>query len=283
MTARLDSVVVRYGRTTALHEVTLRAEAGTVTCAVGGDGAGKTTLLRVLAGALAPTSGTVERPPATTIGYLPAGAGLYDDLTVNENLAFSARAYGLAPASARVGAETLLARTGLAGVGERLAGQLSGGMRQKLGVVRAMLHQPRLLVLDEPTTGVDPVSRADLWWLIARAAASGAAVVLSTTYVEEARRARLVVLLEGGRVLASGSPAAIVDSVPGQVLVSREPPPVEARPRAWRRGRTWHRWVPRADAAEPPSGWAVTAPDLRDAVVVATLAAGTDAVNQVAS
>ena len=112
-----------------------------------------------------------------------------------------------------------LERTGLAAARDRLAGQLSGGMRRKLGVIAAMLPEPELLVLDEPTTGVDPVSRADLWWLIARAAAGRAAVLMSTTYLDEAARAAHVLVLDAGRTLAVGTPAEIVASVPGTIAV----------------------------------------------------------------
>src|SRR6266536_1217478 len=172
---------VRFGERTALRDVTLEVPAGHVTAVVGGDGAGKTTLLRVLAGALTRRAGEVRRPTPAQTGYLSASSGTYPDLSVEENLAFSAVGYGLPAARARERSSELLERTGLDSARRRLAGQLSGGMRQKLGVIRAMVHEPALLVLDEPTTGVDPVSRADLWWLIARAAAAGAAVVLGDT------------------------------------------------------------------------------------------------------
>src|SRR5215467_5747743 len=169
-----EDACVRYGDKLALDHVTFRAVPGRVSAVVGGDGAGRTTLLRCLAGALAVTSGRAWLPPPMRIGYLSAGSGVYPDLSVDENLAFRATAYQLPVAVARERGAELLERAGLAGARDRLAGRLSGGMRQKLGVIASMLHQPDLLVLDEPTTGVDPVSRADLWWLIARAAAKGA-------------------------------------------------------------------------------------------------------------
>ena len=186
--------------------MSLVAAAGQVTAVVGGDGAGKTTLLRCLAGAQAPGSGRVSRPDVRRIGYLPASSGLYPDLTVAENLAFRAAAYGLTAARAREQVAEYLDRAGLTAARDRLVGQLSGGMRQKLGMIAAMVHRPQLLVLDEPSTGVDPVSRSDLWWLIARAAAAGSAVVLSTSYLDEAERAGLVLALDAGRELATGTP-----------------------------------------------------------------------------
>ncbi|HEX3489622.1 MAG TPA: ABC transporter ATP-binding protein, partial [Streptosporangiaceae bacterium] len=179
---------VYYRETRALDDVSLLLPSGQVTVVVGGDGAGKTTLLRCLAGALAPQAGQVRTPGPRGIGYLPAGSGTYPDLTVAENLAFRATAYGLAPSKARERSAELIADAGLTGATDRLAGQLSGGMRQKLGVIAALLPGPELLILDEPTTGIDPVSRASLWRLIAGAAAAGAAVVLATTYLDEAER-----------------------------------------------------------------------------------------------
>src|SRR5215831_8321083 len=305
-----EDASVRYGDRLALDHVTFRAVPGRVSAVVGGDGAGRTTLLRCLAGAHAVTSGRVRLPPPLRIGYLSAGSGTYPDLSVDENLAFRASAYQMPEATARERGNELLERAGLAGARDRLAGQLSGGMRQKLGVIAAMLHQPDLLVLDEPTTGVDPVNRADLWWLIARAAANGAAVVLATSYLDEAERAVDVLALDAGRVLGSGTPQEIIAAMPGTLRVSGTRPEGEARRRAWRRGGRWRIWDPpgspgplftdfrhqnqdetdtimtkprekRGGPSQPdepdqaiPVGSAdgVVAPDLQDAVTVAILA-----------
>jgi ABC-2 type transport system ATP-binding protein len=143
-------------------------------------------------------------------------------------------------------------------------------MRQKLGVIRAMVHRPELLVLDEPTTGVDPVSRADLGWLIARAAAKGAAVALTTAYLDEAERAAWLLALDDGRALAVGAPEDIAAAVPGTIRTSRERPGGEAARRAWRRGASWRIWAATDTEAEP-HGEPVR-PDLHDAVTVAALA-----------
>ena len=262
-----EDVCVRFGDTLALNDVWFRAEPGRVSAVVGGDGAGRTTLLRCLAGALAPTSGRVRRPIPLETGYLSAGSGVYPDLSVTENLAFRATAYRVPAQQARERGAELLARAGLDRVGDRLAGQLSGGMRQKLGVIAAMLHHPDLLVLDEPTTGVDPVSRADLWWLIARAAAGGAAVVLATSYLDEAERAHDVLVLDAGTVLATGTADQIVAAMPGTLTVASARPAGEAGRRAWRREGRWRVWNPTAaDTA------GAIAPDLQDAVTVAILA-----------
>ena len=261
-----DAVSVWYGKVLALDRVTFRAAAGQVSAVVGGDGAGRTTLLRCLAGALAPSEGEIRRPAARRIGYQPAGSGTYPDLTVTQNLDFRAAVYGVSAAGR--GAE-YLQRAGLGAARDRLAGRLSGGMRQKLGVIAAMLHQPALLVLDEPTTGVDPVSRVELWSLIARAAADGAAVVLATSYLDEAERAAHVLALDAGRELAAGTPQQIVASMPGTVRVMDTRPAGDEARRAWRRNARWQVWAPdgRATADGEP-----VQPDLEDAVTVAALA-----------
>jgi len=192
-------LTVRYGRRVALDGVDLAVPAGAVTAVIGGDGAGKTTLLRALAGVVRPAAGSVVRPERRRIGYVSGAAGVYTDLSVDENVEFVAAAYDLTTTALTRRRDALFATTGLTGTGRRLAGRLSGGMRQKLAFALAMLHEPELLVLDEPTTGVDPISRAELWRLIARAAAEGAAVLVSTTYLDEAQRASTILLLEDGR------------------------------------------------------------------------------------
>lgn len=265
---------VRYGERLALDRVCFRAEPGRVSAVTGGDGSGRTTLLRCLAGALAPSSGQVLRPEPGRIGYLPPGSGTYPDLSVAENLAFRAAACRVPAARARRREEEFLERAGLADARDRLAGRLSGGMRQKLGVIAALLHGPDLLVLDEPTTGVDPVSRADLWSLIARAAAGGAAVVLATSYLDEAERATEVLVLDGGRALAAGPPEGIVAAMPGGLRVAPVAPGGPAGERSWRRAGQWRTWYPEGNGppgAPGPAGEPVPA-DLQDAVTVAIMA-----------
>ena len=142
-------------------------------------------------------------------------------------------------------------------------------MLRKLGVIAALLPGPDLLVLDEPTTGVDPVSRADLWWLIARAAADGAAVLMSTTYLDEAARAARVLVLDTGQALAAGPPAEITAAVPGTIVaLAQRPDDEDARRRCWRRAGAWRVWQP---PGSPAAGPDPIEPDLQDAVCVAEL------------
>jgi ABC-2 type transport system ATP-binding protein len=267
-----DDLTVRYRARLALDRVSLQVPDGAITMVVGGDGAGKTTLLRALAGAVRPGGGGVRRPPARRLGYVSAGPGVYRDLTVDENLAFSGGAYGVAGERLRRRAAELLERTGLQAARGRLGGQLSGGMRQKLALAMALLHEPELLVLDEPTTGVDPVSRTELWRLLAHAAAGGAAVALSTVYLDEAARAAGVLVLDEGRALLRGAPAELVTAVPGTLLEAAARPADAERDgwAWWRRGARWRLWSPDGAAALPGAG--PVAPDLEDAVVVASLA-----------
>jgi ABC-2 type transport system ATP-binding protein len=235
-------LTLRYGRRTALDAVSVEVPAGAITAVIGGDGAGKTSLLRCLAGVVRPTTGSVRRPERRRIGYIAGASGVYADLSVAENIAFVASAYDVDGAELVARTRDLLAHTGLEGIGERLAGRLSGGMRQKLAFALAMLHAPGLLILDEPTTGVDPVSRAELWRLIAAAAAGGAAVIVTTTYLDEAQRASSVLLLDAGRVLAAGPPEAVAATLP----------PAEPGGRAADRSCS----VPAQQAAAPPQATA---------------------------
>jgi ABC-2 type transport system ATP-binding protein len=239
MTWGCDNLSIDFGTTRALAGVSVECVPGEVLAVVGGDGAGKSTLLKALAGISVPYRGTLTLPGAGLTGYVPAEGGIYRDLTIDEHLEFVSSAYQLSDWESR--AADLLARTHLDDFGDRLAGNLSGGQRRKLGAAMALLSRPQLLVLDEVTTGVDPVSRMGLWRLIAGAAAEGAAVVFATSYLDEAERAGAVLLLHDGRVLAHGEPTAVVAAMPGTVTESDQPGTPE---RSWRRGRRWRDWDP---------------------------------------
>lgn len=261
----LQHVSVDVDRTPALIDVDATVEPGAVLAIVGGDGAGKTTLARTLVGLLRAKTGVVRRPESTRIGYLPATAGVWPDLTVTENLAFVADVHRLSRQDRKSRVDHLLAVTELTAAAERLGADLSGGMRRKLGFAMALLAEPELVVLDEPSTGVDPVSRADLWALMTAAAVGGAAVVFTTTYLDEAERARSICALEAGRVLASGTLADIAASVRGEIVDQRSD-----GSRSWRRGRQWRTWRPDGSI---PDGSARIEADLTDLLVAASLAA----------
>ncbi|MBI1351320.1 MAG: ATP-binding cassette domain-containing protein [Actinomycetales bacterium] len=258
----------RFGDVTALDDVTLSVPAGQVTMVVGGDGAGKTTLLRALVGEIVLAAGSVVAPPEAEVGYLPASSGSWKDLTVQENVGFVGSVYGLDAATLTSRGDRLLERAALSDVRDRVARDLSGGMRRKLGFVMASLHGPTLLVLDEPSTGVDPVSRVELWRLISEAAASGTAVLMSTTYLDEAERAANLLVLHRGRTLLAGTPDEVLAAAPGTVTVIDTP----IRPQfAWRRGRRFHEWWP---PGERPDAGEVIVPDMEDTVVASSLASG---------
>lgn len=261
-------VTVVFGSTTALDHVTLAAVPGQVAAVVGGDGAGKTTLLRTLVNRVRPDTGHVRAPDAVEYGFMPTGtSGVWQDLTVDENIAFVAAAHHLTGPALDQRREQLLKAAGLDKAADRLAGALSGGMRQKLAFCLAILNRPRLLVLDEPSTGVDPVSRVDLWRLISRAAADGAAVVMATTYLDEAERASTCLVLDQGRALASGIPAVILAHAPGTLTTGTGP--AGSAERSWRRGRATRSWHP--GPARP--GEQPIAADMEDTVIALTLAA----------
>ncbi|GAA2985861.1 ABC-2 type transport system ATP-binding protein [Microbacterium terrae] len=262
--AEVTGIRVSFGSTLALDDATLAVPAGEVTAVVGGDGAGKSTLLRVLAGRVAVDAGAVRSVDSAHIGYQPATSGVWGNLSVIENVDFVGRSYGMAAKAIRSRGDELLERAGLVQARGRLGRDLSGGMRQKLGFVLAILHAPALILLDEPSTGVDPVSRVELWRLISAAATGDTAVLLATTYLDEAQRAASVTALDAGRVLVAGTPDTIIAGIPGAIGVVPADSP--AGERTWRRGAQRHVWSPDSTIASP-----VAAPDLEDALIALTL------------
>ncbi len=233
------------GRTVqALKNVTLQVRLGRVTGLIGPDGAGKTTLMRMSVGLLVPGAGRIRvlgfdaaaesLEVQARVGYMPQRFGLYEDLSVQENLDLYADLQGV-PGAARAGRyENLMRMTGLARFTGRLAGRLSGGMKQKLGLACALVRPPRLLLLDEPTVGVDPVSRRELWEIVYRLVREeGTTVLLSTAYLDEAERCDEVILMHDGEVLGQGPPAEFRDRSKGRsFLVSapgRRKRPLQAR------------------------------------------------------
>jgi ABC-2 type transport system ATP-binding protein len=217
-----------FGAVTALDHINFQVSPGELFGVVGPDGAGKTTLQRILAGVLRPSAGDAHilgisvalHPEAVKphLAYMAQRFGLYEDLTVEENLDFYADLYGVPKADLPARKERLYRFSRLGEFSGRLAGALSGGMKQKLSLSCCLIHHPRILLLDEPTFGVDPISRRELWLILHEMVAEGITVVVSTSYLDEAERCDRVLLLDGGRVLALDTPAALRRSLPGTLL-----------------------------------------------------------------
>ena len=229
----------RFGSLTAVDDLTFDVSPGELFGIVGPDGAGKTTTLRMLAGVLPPSAGdavidgvSVTHDPEGVkplTAYMAQRFGLYEDLTVAENLDFYADLY-LVPSSEREARlERLYRFSDLGEFTGRLAGALSGGMKQKLSLSCALIHQPRVLLLDEPTFGVDPISRRDLWLILHEMVAEGVTVIVSTSYMDEAERCDRVALLDEGRVVALDEPRALQAGLPERLVRVRSDQPRRAR------------------------------------------------------
>ncbi len=225
---RIEGVSRRFGDAVALDRLDAAIAGGRITGLVGPDGAGKTTLLRLIAGLLRPDAGRLEVLGHDSVaaserihrrlGYMPQQFGLYEDLTVQENLDLYAELRNLAPADRRATFARLLDFTDLGPFTERLAGRLSGGMKQKLGLACALVSRPELLLLDEPSVGVDPMSRRELWSMVETLKAEGVAVLWSTAYLDEAEKCDAVLLLDRGRLLFEGRPDGLTGEVRGRVV-----------------------------------------------------------------
>ncbi len=272
---RVHDLGRRFGDRVAVDRLSFEVGRGELFGLVGPDGAGKTTTLRMLAAVLRPTSGDAEidglsvarRPEAvkSQLAYMSQRFGLYTDLTVAENLAFYADLHLVPRRELPARLERLYAFSGLRPFARRLAGQLSGGMKQKLGLSCALVHEPALMLLDEPTFGVDPVSRRELWRIVHERVAEGVTAVVSTAYLDEAERFDRVALLHQGRLLALDTPLALQGSLAEQMLEVRVDDPRRAAAVLRERGL-----VTRATAYGARLHAAVAPPAERAAAAVAT-------------
>jgi ABC-2 type transport system ATP-binding protein len=230
----------RFGTTLALDRLTLAVAPGEVFGLVGPDGAGKTTCLRLLTGVMAASAGSAHvlgadvtrdpEPIRNRIGYVPQSSSLYADLTVLENLRFYADLFGMPRGERERRAEELLGFSRLDAFTGRLARNLSGGMRQKLALCVALIHRPEVLFLDEPTIGVDPVSRRDFWLLVVQLVRQGLTLLVTTPYLDEAERCHRVGLMDHGRLIACDTPARLRELLPGTLVEVRGAAPEATGP-----------------------------------------------------
>jgi len=215
----IENVSMRFGEVEAVRDTTLSVEQGTICGLVGSDGAGKSTLLRIVATMIPPVSGKImiggldvvkdKQRVKPLIGYMPQRFGLYHDLTVDENMRFFMDVFNVPREERRRRREKYLGFSNLLPFAERQAGNLSGGMKQKLGLACVLAHEPKVLILDEPTNGVDPVSRQEFWEILAQMRGGGMTILVSTAYLDEGEKCDRLVLMHRSQVLATSTPAEI--------------------------------------------------------------------------
>jgi ABC-2 type transport system ATP-binding protein len=229
----VSAITKRFNSLCAVDGISFSVQAGEIFGLVGPDGAGKTTMLRMLAGVLECDGGwakiaghDIRTDPERIhceIGYMPQGFGSYEDLTVDENIRFFADLFGVSARQRAERAAQFLAAYGMSEFRRRLAGHLSGGMKKKLALICSLIHTPRLLLLDEPTTGVDPVSRREFWSILYSLLSQGVTVVIATAYLDEAERCHRLALLHRGGLLFCATPAELKASLPGTVVSISSP------------------------------------------------------------
>lgn len=237
-TIRVENLSKKFGPLTAVDNLTLSVNEGEIYGIVGPDGAGKSTIMRLLTAIMDPTSGNawvngrhvVKEAEAVkeNIGYMSQRFGLYEDLTVMENIHFYADIYSVPRKGRDEKIARLLTFSNLAPFKKRLAGNLSGGMKQKLGLVCALIHTPKVLFLDEPTNGVDPVSRRDFWHILDELLRQKVTIFISTAYLDEAERCHRIGLIHNGNLLASGPPHEVKKLMRGSIIQVRTLQPRDA-------------------------------------------------------
>ncbi len=215
----IDHLSVRFGNLTAVTDVSLRVKRGSITGLVGSDGAGKSTLLRTIAGMINPATGAIRidgdaaernrRQLKRKIGYMPQRFGLYEDLTVDENINFFMDIFGIFGEERKNRKKRFLGFSNLLLFRDRPAGNLSGGMKQKLGLACVLVNHPQLLILDEPTNGVDPVSRQEFWDILFQMKDQGMTMLISTAYLDEGERCDYLFVMHRSRLLQCGTPDKI--------------------------------------------------------------------------
>jgi len=223
-----DKLTKRFGKFTAVNEISFEIPYGSIFGFLGANGAGKSTTIRMLCGILEPTSGNgkvggfdVQTQPEEikgVIGYVSQRFSLYSDLNVIENLTFYGQIYGLEGAALSNRIKEVLTLTGLDRFRDRLAGDLSGGWKQKLAIANAILHKPKIIFLDEPTAGLDPLSRRAIWELLYQLAEEGASLFVTTHYMEEAERCNTIAFISDGKILKIGQPASLRQQLNGKIL-----------------------------------------------------------------
>jgi ABC-2 type transport system ATP-binding protein len=230
---RVKDVSKKFGSLTAVSDVSFAVQSGEMCGLVGSDGAGKTSLLRMIATMIRPTAGSIHLQGLDVvhqkdkvkglIGYMPQRFGLYQDLTVAENLDFFMDIYGISGDERRRRRERYLGFSNLLPFLDRRAGDLSGGMKQKLGLACVLVHQPRVLILDEPTNGVDPVSRQEFWEILAEMKRESMTILVSTAYLDEGEKCDRLILMHNSRVLEVASPSEIQSGFPNleEAMISR--------------------------------------------------------------
>ena len=230
---QVDDVSKKFGSLTAVSQVSFRVDKGALCGLVGSDGAGKTTLLRMIAGMIPPTSGSIHiaglngvrqrNDVKERVGYMPQRFGLYQDLTVAENLDFFMDIYGITGSERDRRRERYLGFSNLLPFLDRKAGDLSGGMKQKLGLACILVHEPQVLILDEPTNGVDPVSREEFWDILAEMKQEGMSILVSTAYMDEGQKCEMLILMHNSHVLDIATPREIQSGFPDleEAMISR--------------------------------------------------------------